>query len=232
MDNILKEILNINKKFVRRNSSYIQQTYNFLKSEETPKNFFLDKTLDESQKIVSTFTNFSLLQELTYKDLKYGVDNRTKEKVKGLAGTRYDSSTPGGMVVFKTKSSQFHKNNIIYTQRIVPLELIDVLLMEDLTPQEKVNLAISGDIAVSCDCPAFAYWGHAYILTQMDAIEGEGEDRIPKIRNPHLKGTVCKHLLLVLKTLPFNISNILRDYEKQGVFDIPEDKLEELKRSM
>lgn len=325
----------------------------------------------ELNKFNKVLNNYRALQELTYKDLRYGVDKRTKMKSKGLSGTRYKGSTKGGMVIFNTKSSEYAKNNTIWVQKIIPLELIDVLLMDDLNDREKVNLAISGDLAVSCDCPAFclkkgtkiqlldgrslpiedivkehtqgnelwaysinnegnpvpnkikkafvsgqsksfikvtldngkvitttpdheymlrdgsyssakslsigqslmpryskttkqivnieritieenedvydltmenepnfllgagvvvhnSYWGYEYILTQVDAAEGMGEYRRPNIRNPQLKGSVCKHLYLALYALTFHMSQVTRDYKSKGVFDLSPKLLKRL----
>ena len=51
----------------------------------------------------------------------------------------------------------------------------------------------------------------------------KGAHRFTKIKNPKLKGSgLCKHLILALQALPFWISDITRDYKKQGIFDINE----------
>jgi dihydrodipicolinate synthase/N-acetylneuraminate lyase len=56
------------------------------------------------------------------------------------------------------------------------------------------------DILVHCSCPSFLYHGYAYIATKLGfAIKREG--RPPRIRNPGLRGTVCKHLVVVLREM-------------------------------
>jgi hypothetical protein len=40
---------------------------------------------------------------------------------------------------------------------------------------------------------------------------GKKEKRMPKIRNPNLDGTVCKHLDNALLVLPFVVSSIVKD---------------------
>ena len=66
-----------------------------------------------------------------------------------------------------------------------------------------VKRAINGNLLVFCNCPAFKWWGHQYIMTTTKSIIPGFENRIyPKIRNPQLKGKVCKHLYTVLLDLP------------------------------
>ncbi len=65
----------------------------------------------------------------------------------------------------------------------------------------------SGNVKLHCHCPSFTFWGFNYILDQMDAAIIH-EDRYPHIRNPHLKGVACKHLLRTLKVLPFHLGTM------------------------
>lgn len=44
------------------------------------------------------------------------------------------------------------------------------------------------------------------------------ETRFPKIRNPQLEGSVCKHLIVVLKVVQMNWSSIARDMSKSKFF--------------
>ena len=78
------------------------------------------------------------------------------------------------------------------------------------TAEKKVNIAylvnmaiMQGDIRCSCSCPAWLYSGSKYIATQLGYAYGGTENRFPRIKNPQLKGSVCKHLFVVLKALPF-----------------------------
>lgn len=60
-----------------------------------------------------------------------------------------------------------------------------------------------GDVELSCDCDAEKYWGPAYQLTQRHAKYGEPEERSPDIRNPKQYGQYCKHIQVLMRTLPF-----------------------------
>lgn len=67
--------------------------------------------------------------------------------------------------------------------------------------EDAIDYAINfGDIHCRCNCPAAAYWGYNFILTEFRALYGiPREKRFPIIRNPNLKGTICKHTDKVLQ---------------------------------
>lgn len=73
------------------------------------------------------------------------------------------------------------------------------LSMEDAIEMFKKNNH-KLDILVYCDCPSFLYHGYAYIATKL-GFGVKREMRPPRIRNPRLKGSVCKHLVAVLTEL-------------------------------
>lgn len=66
---------------------------------------------------------------------------------------------------------------------------------KDIDFEDAIDYAIEwGDIHIRCTCPAQLYWGYSYLGTQLKYLYGiPRENRFPKIRNPNLKGTVCKH---------------------------------------
>lgn len=67
-----------------------------------------------------------------------------------------------------------------------------------------INTAImQGEIRCSCTCPSWIYSGAKYIGTQLGYAYGGKETRFPREKNPQLKGSICKHLYVVLKALPF-----------------------------
>ena len=70
------------------------------------------------------------------------------------------------------------------------------------------------DMEIGCECPAFQYWGGAYILTKRGSKYGRPETRRPKIRNPHEYGAFCKHIQLVQDLLPMYASTFSK-YLKQ-----------------
>ena len=66
---------------------------------------------------------------------------------------------------------------------------------KDINFEDAIDYAINfGDIHCRCTCPSQLYWGFSYIGTQMRYLYGvPRENRFPKIRNPNLKSTGCKH---------------------------------------
>jgi hypothetical protein len=61
------------------------------------------------------------------------------------------------------------------------------------------------DVQIKCSCPAFQYWGPAYILSlgKYDAKHTDRELRPPRKRNPKQYGAFCKHLQNLMRVLPF-----------------------------
>ena len=61
------------------------------------------------------------------------------------------------------------------------------------------------NVQLKCSCPAFQYWGPAYILSlgKYNAKFTNREIRPPRIRNPKQYGSFCKHIANLMKVLPF-----------------------------
>jgi len=59
------------------------------------------------------------------------------------------------------------------------------------------------DMKILCSCPAFQYWGPAYITTKRGSKYGEPETRPPKKRNPKEYGLGCKHSQQMFDVMPF-----------------------------
>ena len=152
------------------------------------------------------------LDELTRKDLTKGVDAWTKSKAKKINGVRYIGIT-------EDFTLKFHVNSVTAeppTRYVVSVKLVDmpdVWDKEDLSMKDKVRLALAGDIKINCTCPAYKYFGYEYILTQLGADSGKGENRFPKIRNPKLQGVMCKHCYMVMGLFPMHWSTIVKDLE-------------------
>jgi hypothetical protein len=72
----------------------------------------------------------------------------------------------------------------------------------------------SGNIKLYCGCPAFKFYGFAFILSQLDACIIP-ENRFPHIRNPQLKGIACKHILRLMRVLPFQTASLAQAIKQQ-----------------
>lgn len=66
---------------------------------------------------------------------------------------------------------------------------------KDIDFEDAIDYAINfGDIHARCRCPAATFWGYNYEADALRYLYGiPGEKRFPKIRNPNLRGTICKH---------------------------------------
>ena len=66
---------------------------------------------------------------------------------------------------------------------------------KDIDFEDAIDYAINyGDVHVRCTCPSFLYFGFSYLGTNLRYLYGvPRENRFPEIRNPNLKGTMCKH---------------------------------------
>lgn len=154
------------------------------------------------------------IDELTRKDLITDVDKWTKDKSKLVKRAVYLGITEDYTVFFRVPSVTADPPTN-YVVKITLIEYPDIEDDEDMTVKEKVRLALTGDVKISCTCPAYLYFGYKYILTQVDANEAHPENRFPKIRNPKLKGTMCKHCYTALSVLPMNWNSIARDIENK-----------------
>lgn len=119
------------------------------------------------------------LLDWSYADLVAGQSDpnflRSAERVRQLKahGTRY-VGLRGMNVYFQTFSSEYAQNRKIWTQEIMLLDLPETIGMRDMLMKDRVRLAMRGDVLVRCNCPAFLYWGFAYILSQIDgAAQGQ-----------------------------------------------------------
>lgn len=154
------------------------------------------------------------IDELTRKDLVSDVDNWTKDKTKLVRSAKYLGITEDYTIFFRVPSVTT-KPPTNYVVKIKLVEYPDIAEDKDLTVKEKVRLALTGDLQISCTCPAFLYFGYKYILTQVDANEADDENRFPKIKNPDLQGVMCKHCYKAISVLPMNWNSIAKDIEQE-----------------
>ena len=157
---------------------------------------------------------YNILLEMTRDDIIRGADpDPFKTSIRERAqGYRYRMervvvSPETREVVVKFVCSQAgHEMHSVY----VALDSFWDLWDENESAEKKVNVAylvnmaiMQGDIRCSCTCPAWIYSGAKYIGTQLGYAYGGKETRFPRVKNPQLKGSICKHLYVILKALPF-----------------------------
>jgi len=162
-------------------------------------------------------------------ELKFAGVKRKQKTITNLFPTFHDRvkavATKGGLRLVKEEPGLWHfkihsgtKNNVWY-DAYVQFTDIDQMLkrfvknrhlwVRDKSKVDMRKLAnkilYETQIKVYCSCPAFQYWGPAYILSlnKYDAKYSDKEKRPPRIRNPKRYGAVCKHLQGLLNALSF-----------------------------
>ena len=105
----------------------------------------------------------------------------------------------------------------------------------DLTVDGQHNFLVGAGVIVH-NCGAFLYQGFKYMLSQLDANyspaedwEGHAgdEDRFPQVRNPNLRGIVCKHLSSVLYVTSMSVSKVaslMKEMVRTGDVELPEEE--------
>ncbi len=171
-----------------------------------------------SEKDIQSFlTEYKYLHpvfEAGWRELRNDTEFKRLQRSKKL-NTRYMGvMNTRGWITFQTKSQFVRGRN--YSQFIKLLDMKDIDSVKDLKKREIMRLMLAGDLAVHCTCPDFKY-RKKYMAYQI----GYGiyrEDRFPKIRNPKLEGSVCKHLAVVLSAFMMNWTKIYRDMARTKYF--------------
>lgn len=152
-------------------------------------------------------TELQFLNEFTYKDILRGVDSKNKERAKERSA-HYQG-------LFDNELRFTSQGTGKWIQKVRLLDLSDALQLKGMTLLDRVRLAVSGDIEVTCSCPAWNWWGYKYIATELGFnFKEDPETRFPKIRNKNLSGVICKHLTTVLQVLTFNSGKIVGDIKR------------------
>lgn len=157
----------------------------------------------------------ALLEE-TYASLRRKTELGRRQRSKPLS-SRYLTTNDQGDLVFVTTSGTYaHKR---WQQRI-RFKGLAAMRGRPITQRQFLAALQAGELAVFCSCPDFKFKGYKYMSWK----GGWGivpETRFPKIRNPHLEGSVCKHLYNVLGTLPFHVPAIVKDLRREGDLEAP-----------
>lgn len=160
-----------------------------------------------------------MLRELTSKEVQIKQDKprllRSKSVRVWYWGVRI-SGTKNYLTLY-FKALDFKGTGRKHLCRIVLQDYPDYLVkFSNLKPEEIIRKAlIEGQVKVHCTCEDFLYKGFAY----MGHAKGYGivpEKRFPSIRNPQLKGSVCKHCSAVMNRANLFIKSYVLDIEKKN----------------
>lgn len=101
----------------------------------------------------------------------------------------------------KTKDGITGTNQTIYNVFVLFQDFYTIGKDKDIDFEDAIDYAINfGDVHVQCTCPANLFWGYRFEATQLKYAYGiPRENRFPKIRNPNLEGTICKHIDAVIQ---------------------------------
>jgi len=120
--------------------------------------------------------------------------NKAKEQIHTAVPVRYKGDT----LYFMTNASRGSEVRQHYvTVRFLDIGAVATTPIPLLTATKTVS---QGYLAFDCDCGRHTYW-YRYISTIGGFNAGRAETGFPKIRNPHLSGVACKHVLRVMYSL-------------------------------
>lgn len=131
------------------------------------------------------------VKELESPILEYAYANTLKFKIK---------SSKFGQEM-KLKDGQKGINRTWYSVYVLFEDFYCIAKDQDIDFEDAIDYAINfGDCHIRCNCPAQNFWGYNFIDTELRMLYGiPREKRFPKIRNPNLKGVMCKHIDAVLQ---------------------------------
>ena len=157
--------------------------------------------------------NPKLLLEKSYKELQALTLPQISARAKSQSlSVSYKGISKEGVIHFQCSSGTV--SGKFYNQYIKLLDLPFLLKdRKDYKDKEIINLAVFVDIAVYCDDTSFKYYGWQY----MSYLNGYGlkrEVRYPSMKNPYLKGALCKHLVAVFNAFPMYINSFVKDFRK------------------
>lgn len=133
----------------------------------------------------------SLVTELKARELAHRSDHKSNLKSYSIY-CRLEKSTDGEAYFSVDSQSRPGMEHIVILQ--AP-SITDKSNLKDL-----IRILKKEDVKVACSCEAFLYQGYKYITYKADS-GIDPEDRFPIIRNPSLRGMLCKHILAVFKKL-------------------------------
>lgn len=121
-------------------------------------------------------------------------------------------SSSGGVIQFITNAGPTSK----VTRHHVHVELLNYSAIA-ASPKPAAKLAkelLEGAARWNCSCERHRFW-YRFLLTTLKANYGPSETAFPKIRNPTLRGTCCKHIARVAHNMLQN--GIVRAYAQKMI---------------
>ena len=176
-----------------------------------------------AKKMIVEMTRYDLLRAASPEPWKHHMSDRIKGYTIKFSKILLDREKEKCEVCFDVYPPPGHTQQRVYINLVDFWDIYDenVASERQLNISSVVNLVVMhGILKVYCSCPAWLYGGYKYIATELDYAYHSEEGRFPKIRNPKLLGTLCKHAFVVVKALPYQKfaieAAIKRELKKQG----------------
>ena len=157
-------------------------------------------------KLINETTRYDVLKAASPEPWKTPMNVRIQGYTVRFVRVEMDRNKNKCVAVFSTLPPPGHTDQDVY----VSLEDFWEMYDENETSSKKISLAsllnlviMHGSIKIYCTCPSWLYGGYKYMATELDYAYGSYENRFPKIKNPKLLGTLCKHAYIIVKALPY-----------------------------
>lgn len=182
------------------------------------------KTLVDSLSLTSFKKSFTEKTYAQLKDMSKKKDPLRLKKSKKLTA-KYTGLDKNGSITFQVTAEDPQKNKAegkpTSYQTKVALKDLSYLMSaneddgKQTNEKELTQMAIQGDVSVSCECPAAKYWGQQYNGT-VDDYSLDSNGIAPTVRIP--TQVLCKHTILTLTVMPFWYNTIVKDLKSKGIF--------------
>jgi 8-oxo-dGTP pyrophosphatase MutT (NUDIX family) len=129
----------------------------------------------------------------------------------------------------RTKSEHFDKNKTYYRQWVLLKDFKVVARDKKIPFEDAIDYCLNfADVHIRCDCPSFLYHGFSYMGDQLQYLYGlPREKRFPKIRNPQLQNTTCKHTHMALEEILGSKEKVIKMFSEyyKRLPSVPEDTM-------
>lgn len=162
-------------------------------------------------------SNTQPINEKTYKTIIRQAEKKRVQRSKTIRVYYSGVKKAKGWIMFHTPSQSIPNKQYYQYIRLRHTNQLKRALSKNPNLSKKQTadiirqLILSGHILVYCSCPDFKY-RYQY----KSFVQGYGifkELRFPRIRNPQLTGSVCKHMISVLSVLGLHWTSISKDLQ-------------------
>ena len=174
--------------------------------------------LTYNQPVYSAKETLSLIESATAQELLDGNDNpEFMSREKHLRATKAVGDSQimrcyANTIELRTKSEKFKQNQTYYRQWVLLKDFMVIARDKKIPIEQAIDYSLNfGDVNIRCSCPSQLYHGMSYMGTELGYLYGlPREKRFPKVRNPDLQNTTCKHVHIALEHILKNKEKIIQ----------------------